>query len=299
MSKISSITSEEILDSNGTPTLRTRVYLDDGSVGTASVPSGASKGSNEVAELRDLDPSRFNGMGVLRAAAHIQGPIFTAIKNTDPFDQEKIDETMRSLDGTVDKSRLGGNAILSVSLAVAKAAASSLKLPLFKYVRRLGKVGSEDFQIPLLMVNLIEGGKHVKAGLDFQEFLAIPKGKKSIEVGYAKIYKLIEDLQILIERKKIDSGLGMEGGFSVKLPKNEEAINLLKEAMDRSGFTDEDFAVGLDIAAMSIYENGKYHLSDARKPLDPGDFIDYLEKISKKHALYSLEDPLNENDWSG
>ena len=299
MSKISSITSEEILDSNGTPTLRTRVYLDDGSVGTASIPSGVSKGRNEVAELRDLDQSRFNGMGVLRAAAHIQGPIFTAIKNTDPFDQEKIDETMRSLDGTVDKSRLGGNAILSVSLAVAKAAASSLKLPLFKYVRRLGKVGSEDFQIPLLMVNLLEGGKHVKSGLDFQEFLAIPKGKKSIEVGYAKIYKLIEDLQILIERKKIDSGLGMEGGFSVKLPKNEEAINLLKEAMDRSGFTDEDFAVGLDIAAMSIYENGKYHLSDARKPLDPGDFIDYLEKISKKYALYSLEDPLNENDWNG
>ena len=199
----------------------------------------------------------------------------------------------------MDKSRLGGNAILSVSLAVAKAAASSLKLPLFKYVRRLGKVGSEDFQIPLLMINLIEGGKHVKAGLDFQEFLVIPKGEKSIEVGQAKIYKLIESLQILIEKEKIGSGLGMEGGFSVKLSKNEEAINLLKEAMDHSEFTDEDFAVGLDIAAMSIYENGKYHLSDIQKPLDPGDFIDYLEKISKKYALYSLEDPLNENDWNG
>ncbi|OGY27570.1 MAG: phosphopyruvate hydratase [Candidatus Woykebacteria bacterium RBG_19FT_COMBO_43_10] len=299
MSKISSVTSEEILDSNGTPTLRTHVYLDDGSVGTASVPSGASRGSNEVAELRDLDPGRFNGMGVLRAAAHVQNLIYTAVKNTDPFDQEKIDETMRSLDGTVDKSRLGGNAILSVSLAVAKAAASSLKLPLFKYVRRLGKVGSEDFQIPLLMINLIEGGKHVKAGLDFQEFLVIPKGQKSIEVGHAKIYKLIESLQILIGKEKIGSGLGMEGGFSVKLSKNEEAINLLKEAVDHSEFTDEDFAVGLDIAAMSIYENGKYHLSDIQKPLDPGDFIDYLEKISKKYALYSLEDPLNENDWNG
>src|SRR4030067_3102946 len=184
MAKISSVTSEEILDSNGTPTLRTSVYLDDDSVGTASVPSGASRGSNEVAELRDLDLGRFNGMGVLQAVTHVQNLIFTAIKNTDPSDQEKIDETMRSLDGTVDKRRLGGNAILSVSLAVAKAAASSLKLPLFKYVRRLGKVGSEDFQIPLLMINLIEGGKHVKAGLDFQEFLVIPKGQKSIEVGH-------------------------------------------------------------------------------------------------------------------
>src|SRR4030065_1060205 len=130
MSKIASITSEEILDSNGCPTLRTQVYLDDGSVGTASVPSGASKGSREVAELRDLDQSRFNGMGVLRAINHVQGPIFTAIKNTDPSDQEKIDETMRNLDGTVDKSRLGGNAILSVSVAVAQAAASSFILPL-------------------------------------------------------------------------------------------------------------------------------------------------------------------------
>ncbi|OGY26177.1 MAG: phosphopyruvate hydratase [Candidatus Woykebacteria bacterium RBG_16_44_10] len=299
MSKIASITSEEILDSNGIPTLRTQVYLDDGSVGTASVPSGASKGSREVAELRDLDQSRFNGMGVLRAINHVQDHIFNAIKNTDPADQEKVDETMRVLDGTVDKSRLGGNAILSVSVAVAKAVAASLKLPLFKYIRRLSKVGSEDFQTPTPMVNLIEGGKHVKDGLDFQEFLIVPTRKESFKSQYARIYKLIESLQDLVDKKKIGSSLGMEGGFGLKLAKNEDAIYLLREAMNRSEFADEDFAIGLDVAATSIYENGKYRVSDAQKLLDTKGFIDYLVKISKIHNLYSLEDPLHENDWDG
>ncbi|MCH7541492.1 phosphopyruvate hydratase [Patescibacteria group bacterium] len=299
MTKIARIASEEILDSNGIPTLRTSVYLDDGSVGTASVAVGASKGSNEVVELRDGDPGRFNGMGVLNAVNYTQGLIFAALKDVDPTDQEKVDSTMRSLDGTSDKHRLGGNAILSVSLAVAKALAAHLKISLFKYIRQLSKAELKDLRMPSPIVNLLEGGKHVRSGLDFQEFLATPKGEKSVGAGYAKIFKLIENLRKLIEKKRIGRVLGMEGGFAVNLSKNEEGIDLIKGAMANLEFSDKDFAVGLDIAAMSIYEGDKYHVRDVQNPLDASGFINFLEKLSKKHHLFYLEDPLNENDWDG
>ncbi|HEX7456133.1 MAG TPA: enolase C-terminal domain-like protein [Candidatus Nanoarchaeia archaeon] len=300
MGKIARITSEEILDSSGVPTLKTTVYLDDNTQGTASIPSGTSIGTNEAVELRDGDPNRYNGRGVLQAINNVQGIIFQAIKGMDPTEQEKIDNTMLLADRTGNKSKLGANAILSVSLAVAVAAATSQKIPLFKHIRMIsGKNLEEGSQLPQPVVNLIEGGRHVESGLEFQEFLAIPKGSRFIEQGYAKTLKLIESLKALVKQKKLGEQLGVEGGFAVDLPTNEAAINLIKEAMANLELTGADFNLGLDVAAMSIYKNGEYRFRDVEKSLNDTGFINYLQKMAKKHQLYYLEDPLSESDWSG
>jgi len=298
MAKIGQISSEEILDSRGTPTLKTTVYLDDGSVGSASAPSGASVGTHEAVELRDGDPFRYNGKGVLKAIENVQGLIFQAIKGLDSSNQQKIDQIMRDLDGTENKSRLGANAILSVSLAVA--AAASRKIPLYQYLRGLVSLPTDkDFRIPAPMANLIEGGKHFGQGLAFQEFLVIPKGLSSAAEGLEGIKKVIGCLEKLIGQGDLSHQLGMEGGFSPKLQNNEQAVVLLKKAIADAGFSEKNWAVGLDLAATSFYRDGRYQIGNSRGPLDRGEFIEFLEKLCKKHSLFSLEDALEENDWDG
>jgi len=300
MVAIGKITAEEILDSRGIPTIKTTIYLDDASAGTASVPSGASVGTNEVLELRDGDSSRYGGKGVLKAVGNVQGPIFQAVRGLNSADQHKIDAIMRQLDGTENKSRLGANAILSVSLAAAVATSVSQKLPLYQYLRELlGPSEIGDFRLPGPMVNLINGGKHAKAGLDFQEFLLIPREQISFREIFDKISQVIEALRKIITEKDLSTNLGDEGGFVLPLPSNEEGITILKEAIRQAGFSKKDFGIGLDIAANTIYKDGFYHFRDFKAPLGSSQFVEYLAGLRQKHTLESLEDPLNEEDWSG
>ncbi|OGY27134.1 MAG: phosphopyruvate hydratase [Candidatus Woykebacteria bacterium RBG_16_43_9] len=300
MAFITKIDCEEIIDSRGVPTLNTTVFLHDGSKGNASVPSGTSTGSSEAVELRDRDPNRYGGMGVLNAVNNVRGIIFQAIKSIDVSDQERVDNTMISLDRTANKSTLGANAILSVSLAVAAASAASEKIPLYEYIRQKAPFVREiEYQLPTLMVNIIEGGKHVDKGLDFQEFLAVPTGFRFFGESYANAKKLIGSLRNLIKQKKLELKLGMEGGFSLNLETNDEAIKLIKEAMEVIELYERGFGISLDIAANSLFKDGTYLVKDVNKPLYREEYIEFLVNFSKKHELFSIEDPLSENDLSG
>jgi enolase len=300
MAKIEHISSEEIFDSRGIPTIKTTVYLEDKAKGTTSIPSGISTGTNEAVELRDGDKNRYGGMGVLKAVNNAQGILFQAIKEIDSQQQEKIDRAMRFLDGTSNKSKIGANAILSVSQAVAAASAASNKIPLYKYIRELLGVDlGNDFKIPKPMVNLIEGGKHATNGLTFQEFLATPKKVKYFGEGYAKTLKLIEAVGKTIKKKKLDASLGVEGGFGPNLIDNEEAIDLIRGAMISIEFSDEDFDIGLDVAATSFFEDGFFLVSKLKPRLSRELFTEYLQKMVGEFNITSIEDPLNENDWDG
>jgi enolase len=300
MAAIEKIVAEEIVDSQGIPTLKTTVYLADGSVGAASVPSGASVGKNEALELRDSDPTRYDGKGVLKAIENVQDLIFNALKSVDATDQQKIDHIMQELDGTKNKSRLGANAILSVSLAAAVAASISQKTSLYRYIAGLLKpVFTKAFQIPAIMANLIEGGKHFGQGLVFQEFLVIPRNLLSVEKELGGIKKITKSLEELVRRSGLGTRLGMEGGLSLALQKNEAAVELLKKAITEAGFSESDWAVGLDLAATTFYKNGQYQIGDFPKALDKKEFIEYLQNLCQKNNLFSLEDPLEENDWEG
>jgi enolase len=273
--------------------------LDDGSLGVASVPSGASVGDYEVKEIRDSNPSRFDGKGVLVAVSNIIEYIFPALKGLEALDQYKVDNVMRQLDGTDDKSRLGANSILSVSLGVAVAAATSQRLPLYKYVR--GKLGLDEanFRSPVPMANLIEGGRHAKGGLDFQEFLVIPKNQNSFEESFGKINQVISGLKRVMDARKLEFSIGDEGGFALNLPTNEEAIFILQEALKNTGFSSNEFHIGLDIAGNTIFNHGAYKIRDVEAPLSSSSLIDFLEGLRSKHNLFSIEDPLDDEDWSG
>lgn len=300
MAFITKITSEEILDSRGVPTLTTTVFLHDGTQGSASVPAGTSTGSNEAVELRDKDPNRYGGWGVLNAVNNVQGIIYQAIKDIDVYDQEKIDNAMISIDKAKNKSTLGANAILSVSLAVAVASAQSQKRPLFDYLREKAPfIRDMGFDMPTLMVNVIEGGRHVDKGLDFQEFLVVPIGFRFFGEAYENTNKLIKSLKNLIRQKKLGLKYGMEGGFAPKLETNADAISLIKESMEVIELYQKGFGISLDIAANSLFKDGNYHVKDAEKPLPREEYIDFLLKFSKKYSLYSIEDPIIENDMTG
>ncbi|OGY21207.1 MAG: phosphopyruvate hydratase [Candidatus Woykebacteria bacterium GWB1_45_5] len=298
MAVIEKIESREILDSRGDPTLKTTVFLDDGSVGETCVPSGASVGTNEALELRDKDPQRYGGRGVLKAIENVQGPIQKALREVEITDQNKIDEIMRQLDGTENKRKLGANAILSVSLAVAVAAAVSQKTPLFKYLRGLFNLPAKsDFLMPLPMANLIEGGKHAKGGLDFQEFMVVPKDQASFAESFKKIKRVIEALKEVIRERGLEAPFGDEGGLALASSSNEEAIVILKEAVHKAGL-EKDLVVGLDLAANTLCDGRVYSFSDIKGTLDSTAFINFLTNLCQKHNLFSLEDPFSEEDWS-
>ena len=293
MSSISNIQALEILDSRGNPTVEVEVTLSSGIKGSFSVPSGASTGSKEALELRDLDPKRYNGKGVLNAVNFVNNEIRRELLGKNPDSQEDIDHAMIELDGTENKSRLGANAILGVSLAVAHAAANEAKLPLYRY---LG--GDGPFSMPVPMMNIINGGAHANNKLDMQELMIIPSGLPSFSESLRAGAEVFHTLKKLLAEKNYSTAVGDEGGFAPNLSSHEEAIELILLAIEKAGYkAGKDISLGLDVASSEFYRDDIYTLEN--KKLDSADMIAQLEKWVKAYPITSIEDGLAENDWVG
>jgi enolase len=290
--KIEAIAAREILDSRGRPTVEAEVVLDTGAFGIAQVPSGASTGSFEAHELRDDDPKRYGGKGVLKAVHNIIEKIEPELIGLDAFDQLTVDETMITLDGTANKKELGANAILAVSLANAKAAAAELQIPLYRY---LG--GPLANVIPVPMMNVINGGSHADNNVDFQEFMIMPIGaetfKEALRWG-AEVFAVLG--KVLKERKLLSGGVGDEGGYAPNLKSNQEALDILIEAIEKSGYKPgEEIALAMDIASSEFYKDGQYIYDGA--PHSAQEFIQYQAQLVSQYPIISIEDGLQEDDW--
>jgi len=295
-STIASVRSLEILDSRGNPTLRVFVRLENGLCASASVPSGASTGENEACELRDGDKKRYGGKGVLKAVANVNKKIAPALVGMDPTRQAAIDFMMIDLDGTPNKTKLGANAILGVSMAVARAAAAASGLPLYSY---LGGPGA--LRIPVPMMNILNGGKHADNSVDFQEFMVMPVGARSFAEGLRYCAEVFHCLKKTLTGKRYATGVGDEGGFAPNLKSNEEACELIVEAIEGAGYVPgKEVAIALDPAASSFFKNGTYNLSKSRQGRKSSDKMTalYSEWIDK-YPIVSIEDGLAENDWGG
>jgi len=297
MIKTIKIRAREILDSRGNPTVETKVTLEDGSTAVASVPSGASLGKYEAVELRDKDPVRYGGMGVLKAVANVNEVIAPRLVGLDSGDQAKVDQILIELDGTENKSRLGANAILSVSQGICKAAALATKVPVHKYIARF--YGLKEFKMPIPIFNLINGGKHGAGNLDFQEFHVI-SFQKSFSLALQRgeeIYQAVE--KVLIRHKAIHS-VGDEGGFAPNLFSNMDALEILMEAIrEAGGEIRKNVFLGLDVAASHFYQGGKYKIRDRTVAMDMGEFAEYYRDLNRQYPLAMLEDPFHEDDWEG
>ena len=292
MSIIKNVIARQIFDSRGNPTVETDIYLQDGTMGRASVPSGASTGKYEAFELRD-NKKTYHGRSVLKAVENINVTIFDTISGFDTLDQNKIDRTMIELDGSKNKSKLGANAILSVSLAAADAASKSLKLPLYRY---LG--GSKSFKMPVPMLNVINGGAHANNNLSFQEFMIIPINEQNFSNCLKKSSEVFHTLKNILEKKGLSTAVGDEGGFAPNLKNEEDACKLIKEAILKSGYKlGKDFMIGLDVAASEFYKNKKYKLESKNKPFTSDEFSKFLINLCKKYSIISVEDPFSEDDW--
>ena len=293
---ISSIRAMEILDSRGNPTLRVNVFLGNGVVGTASVPSGASTGENEAVELRDGDRNRYGGKGVLKAVSHVNEIIGPALVGQDPGRQAQIDLAMIEMDGTPNKARLGANAILGVSQAVARAAAQSSGLPLYAY---LG--GANAVHLPRPMMNVLNGGKHADSGMDFQEFMIYPVGAPSFSEALRHAAETFHALKKILSSRGYATSVGDEGGFAPQLKSNEEACELIVEAIEAAGYRPgRDIAIALDPAASSFFENGNYRLSrSGQGEKTAGEMIDLYREWVGKYPIVSIEDGHAENDREG
>jgi len=295
MPAIADIVAREVLDSRGNPTVEAEVILDDGSRGRAIVPSGASTGAHEAAELRDGDKSRFGGKGVRQACANVEGEIFDAIGGMDPAEQVKIDNLMIELDGTPNKSRLGANAILAVSLAVAKAAAAAHDLPLYRYVG-----GTFARTLPVPMMNIINGGKHADNPIDIQEFMIMPvaagTGADAARIGaevFAALKKALHDAHH-------NTNVGDEGGFAPNIGSADEALSFIAKACEAAGHrVGEDILFALDCAATEFHHDGRYVMEGEGKTLDAGGMVDYLAGLCAKWPIISIEDGMSEDDWEG
>ena len=294
--RIRSIRATEILDSRGTPTVRVSVHLDNGIIGVSSVPSGASTGENEAVELRDAEATRYSGKGVRRAVANVNDVIAPQFVGRDPTRQAEIDLAMIELDSTANKSRLGANAILGVSQAVARAAATATGLPLYAY---LGGAGARRLPIP--MMNVINGGKHADSSLDFQEFMIVPRGAPSFGEALRYGAETFQALRGLLHEKGLSTAVGDEGGFAPQLKSNEEACELIVTAIERAHYRPgEEIAIALDPAASSFFENGKYRLTRSRQGDKSADEMTALYRAwLDRFPIVSLEDGLAENDWEG
>ncbi|MCL5261498.1 MAG: phosphopyruvate hydratase [Gammaproteobacteria bacterium] len=293
---ISEIKGREILDSRGNPTVEADVILSSGVVGRAAVPSGASTGSREALELRDGDKKRYLGKGVLKAVANINGELREALLGGDPMQQIIMDEIMIKLDGTENKTRLGANAILAVSLAVAKAAALESGLPLYRY---LG--GDGPFIMPVPMMNVINGGAHADNNVDVQEFMILPVGAPTFAEAIRYGAEVFHTLKKVLHEKGLGTAVGDEGGFAPNLRSNEEALESIIKAIEKAGFVvGKDICLGLDVAASELFENGVYNLKSENKKLSPAEFVEYLANwVAKYPALITIEDGLAESDWDG
>ncbi|MFA6079720.1 MAG: phosphopyruvate hydratase, partial [Candidatus Omnitrophota bacterium] len=294
--KIKDVKAREILDSRGNPTVEVDVTLDDGSFGRAAVPSGASTGEHEAVELRDGDKSRYMGKGVRKAVDNVNGEIRKAVKGKDSFMQGELDQLMIDLDGTENKGRLGANAILGVSMANAKAAAASKKMPLYRYIG-----GDRANILPIPMMNILNGGAHADNNVDLQEFMAMPIGVNSFSEALRCGAEIFHNLKKILHDKKLSTAVGDEGGFAPDLKSNVEAIEVILAAIDKAGYkAGKDVAIALDPAASSFYENGKYILeAEPKKENSSSDMIDFYAKWVDKYPIVSIEDGLAEDDWAG
>ncbi|MFM9967364.1 MAG: phosphopyruvate hydratase [Burkholderiales bacterium] len=295
MSSIVDVVAREILDSRGNPTVEADVLIESGVMGRAAVPSGASTGSREALELRDQDATRYGGKGVLRAVENINTEISEAIMGLDAQEQSFIDRALIDLDGTESKERLGANAILAVSMAVARAAAEESGLPLYRYFG-----GSGAMQMPVPMMNVINGGAHANNSLDMQEFMIVPIGAASFREAVRCGAEVFQTLRKLLDSKGMATTVGDEGGFAPSLPNHEAAIQLILEAIDRAGYQPgADVVLALDCAASEFYKDGKYHLKAEGLSLSAGEFTDYLATWADKYPIISIEDGMAESDWEG
>ncbi|HJR28263.1 MAG TPA: phosphopyruvate hydratase [Pseudomonas sp.] len=299
MAKIVDIKGREVLDSRGNPTVEADVLLDNGIIGSACAPSGASTGSREALELRDGDKSRYLGKGVLKAVANINGPIRDLLLGTDPSDQKALDHAMIKLDGTENKATLGANAILAVSLAAAKAAAQDQDLPLYAHIANLNGTPGV-YSMPVPMMNIINGGEHADNNVDIQEFMVQPVGAKSFSEGLRMGTEIFHHLKAVLKARGLNTAVGDEGGFAPNLASNEDALSAIAEAVANAGYKlGTDVTLALDCAASEFFEDGKYNLSGEGKSFDAAGFADYLKGLTERFPIISIEDGLDESDWAG
>ena len=295
MSLIYSVHAREVLDSRANPTVEVEVVTEDGGFGRAIVPSGASTGAYEAVELRDNEKHRYMGKGVSKAVHNVNNVIAPNLYEYDVFDQVGIDEMMIELDGTDNKGKLGANAILGVSMAVARAAADELNLPLYQY---LGGVGARVMPIP--MMNILNGGKHADNNVDIQEFMILPVGAPSFKEALRMGSEVYHHLKKVLQGKGLSTGVGDEGGFAPNLKSNEEAFQVIVEAREEAGYTPgKDVVLGIDVAASEIYEDEKYYFKGEDRKLSSLEVIDFYEEMISKYPIVSIEDGLSEDDWEG
>ncbi|MDH5407200.1 MAG: phosphopyruvate hydratase [Gammaproteobacteria bacterium] len=294
-STIKKIIAREIIDSRGNPTVEADVILESGVMGRAAVPSGASTGAREAIELRDGDKSRFGGKGVTKAVGHVNNEIAKALTGMDASDQQAIDDAMIKLDGTHNKSKLGANALLAVSMANAKAAAADAGKPLYEYLAT-----ESSYAMPVPMMNIINGGEHANNSIDLQEFMIMPVGAPSINEAIRMGAEVFHALMKVLDGKGMNTAVGDEGGFAPNLSSNEEAIEVILEAIDKAGYkAGKDIYIAIDAASSEFYKDGKYVLASEGKTLTASGFIDVLEDWVNKYPIISIEDGLAEDDWEG
>ena len=309
MPKIKKITGRQILDSRGQPTIETRVELDNGISSVASVPSGASTGEHEAVEMRDGDPKRYLGKGTKNAVANVNGPIQKEILGLQAGDQEKIDDLLCKLDGTGNKAKLGANATLSVSLAYAKASSQSASLPLYRYIAHLidqpqgglPRMGRQKFVLPVPMMNILNGGAHADNNVDLQEFMIMPLKFGRFSEALRAGTEIFHCLKKVLKERKLSTAVGDEGGFAPDLKSNQEALEVIVEAIQKAGYRPgEEIGLALDPASSEFYRNGKYVLSNESEPekLAPA-MIQFYEGLADRFPIYSIEDGLSEDDWEG
>ena len=295
MTEIAKIHAREVLDSRGNPTLEAEVTLTDGAFGRSMVPSGASTGTKEAIELRDGDKTRYLGKGVLQAVANVNGPIATALQGMDAADQSTVDQRMLDLDGTENKGRLGANALLGVSMAVAHAQAASARQPLWQY---LAKGATPELPVP--MMNIINGGAHADNNVDMQEFMILPVGFDRFADALRAGTEVFHALKAVLKGRGLSTAVGDEGGFAPDLRSNEEALETILEAIGKAGYhAGEDILLGLDVASSEFYDNGKYNLTGEGKRLSSEQFVDFLADWTRQYPIITIEDGMSEHDWAG
>ncbi|MCB1620456.1 MAG: phosphopyruvate hydratase [Thiothrix sp.] len=294
MSEINAVTAREIIDSRGNPTVEAEVLLASGALGRAAVPSGASTGSREAIELRDGGP-RFLGKGVQKAVAHVNGEIAAAVTGMEAADQTALDERMLALDGTENKARLGANALLAVSLANAHAIARERGLPLYQSIRQ-----ADSYMLPVPMMNIINGGEHADNSVDLQEFMILPVGAADMAESIRYGAEVFHTLKSVLKKRGLNTAVGDEGGFAPDLSSNEEAIEVILEAVDQAGFkAGSDIYLGLDVASSEFYQDGRYVLESEGRSFDAEGFADYLGGWVRQYPIISIEDGMAEDDWAG
>lgn len=296
MTFIDSIFAEEVLDSRGNPTLKATVALSDGTIESAIVPSGASTGKREAIELRDGDKSRYLGKGVLKACENVDAIISDALVGTSPYDQAFIDSTLKEIDGTNNYANIGANASLGVSMAVARASAKSLKIPLYRY---LG--GANAITLPVPMLNIINGGSHADNTVDFQEYMIMPLGFEDFDEALRASAEIYQHLKAILKKSKHITSIGDEGGFAPNLKNNAEPIEVMLQAIEKAGYKPkEQVAIALDVASSELVdEKGIYHLDGEGRKLDSAGMVEYYETLCAKYPIVSIEDGLSEDDWEG